>query len=299
MVIKLGDTKILLDSTQGELEILEFIVNDVHFGINVAKVQEIVVKQKVTPIPASAFGVRGVFNIRDGLYSVIDLGLILFNRETELTNKTYYMLCNFNAQRNSFIVDSVVGIKRVAWSSLMKPDNILSGSETSNIIGILNLDNDIISVLDFEKIVTDINPSSGLKVDKVVITDNLQSLRGSHTILVADDSKLINKLLSDTISKAGYKVVSVEDGEQSMNLILNGSNIELLVTDIEMPVRDGLESSRLIREKKQDFPIIVFSSLANDALRRKVEKLNLNDMITKPELGQLVSKIDSILGITI
>ncbi|MDY6328604.1 MAG: chemotaxis protein [Lachnospiraceae bacterium] len=209
----MADTKILLDSTQGELEILEFIVNDVRFGINVAKVQEIVVKQKVTPIPSSAFGIRGIFNIRDGLYSVIDLGLVLFNRETELTNKTYYMLCNFNNQRNAFIVDSVVGIRRVSWSSLMKPDNILSGSETSNIIGILNLDNDIISVLDFEKIVTDINPSSGLKVDEVVITDDLQVVRGSHTILIADDSKMINKLLTDTVSKAGYKVISVEDGE--------------------------------------------------------------------------------------
>ena len=295
----MADTKILLDSTQGELEILEFIVNDVRFGINVAKVQEIVVKQKVTPIPSSAFGIRGIFNIRDGLYSVIDLGLVLFNRETELTNKTYYMLCNFNNQRNAFIVDSVVGIRRVSWSSLMKPDNILSGSETSNIIGILNLDNDIISVLDFEKIVTDINPSSGLKVDEVVITDDLQVIRGSHTILIADDSKMINKLLTDTVSKAGYKVISVEDGEQSMNLILNGNNIDLLITDIEMPVRDGLESSRLIRKEKPNFPIVVFSSLASDSLRRKVEKLKLNDMITKPEIGQLVSRIDSILGITI
>lgn len=295
----MADTKILLDSTQGELEILEFIVNDVRFGINVAKVQEIVVKQKVTPIPSSAFGIRGIFNIRDGLYSVIDLGLVLFNRETELTNKTYYMLCNFNNQRNAFIVDSVVGIRRVSWSSLMKPDNILSGSETSNIIGILNLDNDIISVLDFEKIVTDINPSSGLKVDEVVITDDLQVVRGSHTILIADDSKMINKLLTDTVSKAGYKVISVEDGEQSMNLILNGNNIDLLITDIEMPVRDGLESSRLIRKEKPEFPIVVFSSLASDSLRRKVEKLKLNDMVTKPEIGQLVSRIDSILGITI
>lgn len=295
----MADTKILLDSTQGELEILEFIVNDVHFGINVAKVQEIVVKQKVTPIPSSAFGIRGIFNIRDGLYSVIDLGLVLFNRETELTNKTYYMLCNFNNQRNAFIVDSVVGIRRVSWSSLMKPDNILSDSETSNIIGILNLDNDIISVLDFEKIVTDINPSSGLKVDEVVITDDLQVVRGSHTILIADDSKMINKLLTDTVSKAGYKVISVEDGEQSMNLILNGNNIDLLITDIEMPVRDGLESSRLIRKEKPEFPIVVFSSLASDSLRRKVEKLKLNDMVTKPEIGQLVSRIDSILGITI
>lgn len=295
----MADTKILLDSTQGELEILEFIVNDVHFGINVAKVQEIVVKQKVTPIPSSAFGIRGIFNIRDGLYSVIDLGLVLFNRETELTNKTYYMLCNFNNQRNAFIVDSVVGIRRVSWSSLMKPDNILSGSKTSNIIGILNLDNDIISVLDFEKIVTDISPSSGLKIDEVVITDDLQVVRGSHTILIADDSKMINKLLTDTVSKAGYKVISVEDGEQSMNLILNGNNIDLLITDIEMPVRDSLESSRLIRKEKPDFPIVVFSSLASDSLRRKVEKLNLNDMVTKPEIGQLVSRIDSILGITI
>ncbi|MDY6328603.1 MAG: response regulator [Lachnospiraceae bacterium] len=93
--------------------------------------------------------------------------------------------------------------------------------------------------------------------------------------------------------------MSVEDGEQSMNLILNGNNIDLLITDIEMPVRDGLESARLIRNSLETFPIIVFSSLANDSLRRKVENLNLNGIVTKPEIGELVSRIDSILGITI
>ena len=288
-------SEILLDSSQGELEVLIFKVAGVSFAINVAKIQEIVVKQHVTKMPLSPKGVMGIFNIRDGIYTVIDLGVVLFERETQLNDKIFYILCNFNNARNAFIVDDVEGIRRVAWKELQKPSGLLNNIETSNIIGILNLEDDIVSVLDFEKIVTDINPNSGLKVDTVKITDSLKALRGSHTILVADDSRMINKMLVDTISNAGYKVISVEDGQQALNAVLGNSKIDLLVSDIEMAVMDGLESSRLIREQKPDFPIIVFSSLVNDALKRKIESLHLNDCISKPEIGELVERIDKIV----
>lgn len=288
-------SEILLDSSQGELEVLIFKVAGVSFAINVAKIQEIVVKQHVTKMPLSPKGVRGIFNIRDGIYTVIDLGVVLFEQETELNDKIFYILCNFNNQRNAFIVDDVEGIKRVAWKELQKPSGLLNDAETSNVIGILNLEDNIVSVLDFEKIVTDINPNSGLKVDTVKVTDSLKSLRGSYTILVADDSKMINRMLVDTISNAGYKVLSVEDGQQALDAVLGNSKIDLLVVDCEMPIMDGLEASRLIREKEPDFPIILFSSLVNEALKRKVANLKLNDAISKPEIGELVERIDKIV----
>lgn len=289
----MGD--ILLDSTRGELEILEFTVNGVYFGINVAKVQEIIVAPKITSTPLASKGVLGCILVRNDIYSVIDLNIILYDKETDI--ERYIILCNFNNQKNSFVVDEVLGIRRVAWSEMKKPSNILNSEDVSSIVGIITLDDQIISVLDFEKIVTDINPANGLKIDELkAVDDSKRKERQKHTILVADDSRMINKMLTDTITKEGYNVVSVEDGKQALDTYLaNPSNYSLLVTDVEMPVMDGLECSRLLKEKHPEFPIIVFSSLVNKALTRKIENLHLEDTITKPEIGQLVERIDNLV----
>lgn len=291
----MGD--ILLDSTRGELEILEFTVNGVYFGINVAKVQEIIKAPEITSTPLASKGVLGCILVRNDIYSVIDLNIILYHKETDMESQPYIILCNFNNQKNSFVVENVLGIRRVAWSEMKKPSNILNSEDVSSIVGIITLDDQIISVLDFEKIVTDINPANGLKIDELkAVDDSKRKERQKHTILVADDSRMINKMLTDTITKEGYNVVSVEDGKQALDTYLaNPSNYSLLVTDVEMPVMDGLECSRLLKEKYPDFPIIVFSSLVNEALTRKIENLHLEDTITKPEIGQLVERIDALV----
>lgn len=290
------DSKILLDSSQGELEILDFTVKDVQYAINVAKVQEVIKAKHVTPSPMSPRGVRGMCLIRDDIYTVIDLREILYGEKTEITDDIFFILSNFNKQFNAFIVDKLDSIKRIAWSEMLKPSEILNSSDEVNIVGIINYKNDLISILDFEKIISDINPALGLKTDDVDIPDeDLAAKRAEHTILIADDSKMINKLLTDTIAKAGYHTISVEDGKQSLDLVLSTDKISLLVSDVEMPQMDGLESSRLIKEKKPDFSILIFSSLVNDALERKVEDLKLDGMITKPEIGELVSHIDKLL----
>ena len=99
----MGD--ILLDSTKGELEILEFTVNGVYFGINVAKVQEIIVAPNITSTPLASKGVLGCILVRNDIYSVIDLNIILYDIETDMKSKPYIILCNFNNQKNSFVVD--------------------------------------------------------------------------------------------------------------------------------------------------------------------------------------------------
>ena len=289
------ENNILLDSTSGELEIMEFTVRGVQFGVNVSKVQEIIKPVNVVSIPMAPDGVAGMINVRDSIYTVIDLNKILFGNDTVETNKTCFILTNFNNLRNAFIVDDVSSIDRCEWKSIIKPDAILD-SDKSNVIGIITFEDRIISLIDFEAIVSRISPDLGLKVDDVYTTDNLIEKRKNHTILVADDSKMLNKLLCNTISSAGYQIVSVDDGAQSITKYKENPKLySLLVTDIEMPVMDGLESAKVIREMNPSFPIIAFSSLVNDTLRAKVANLKLNDMITKPEIGALVSKIDELV----
>ena len=67
------DTNILLESGTNELEILEFTLADNHYGINVAKIREILSYQKVTPVPNSHPSVEGIFMPRDTMITVINL----------------------------------------------------------------------------------------------------------------------------------------------------------------------------------------------------------------------------------
>lgn len=68
----------------------------------------------------------------------------------------------------------------------------------------------------------------------------------TNTILIADDSEMIVKVLSFMIKKAGYNVLSADDGEAALEL-LDGRNIDLVLTDLNMPVMDGIKLIKYIR----------------------------------------------------
>ena len=74
-------------------------------------------------------------------------------------------------------------------------------------------------------------------------------------------------------------------------------NVRLVITDIEMPLMDGHRLLKLIREDNdlKELPVIIFSSLLNDDMRKKGEALGANAQLSKPEIGDLVGEIDKIL----
>ena len=74
-------------------------------------------------------------------------------------------------------------------------------------------------------------------------------------------------------------------------------HVKLVITDIEMPQMDGHHLLKLIREDSatEDIPVIIFSSLINDEMRRKGEALGANVQLTKPEIGNLVREIDALV----
>lgn len=124
-------------------------------------------------------------------------------------------------------------------------------------------------------------------------------------IIIAEDSLLLNKLISDSLRKAGYdNVVRCENGQEAWNVIQDckkmgtlEDHFQLLITDIEMPLMDGHHLLKLIREDPQtaDIPVIIFSSLINDEMRRKGEQLGANAQLSKPEIGNLVTQIDELV----
>ena len=161
------DTNILLESGTNELEVLEFTLGNNHYGINVAKIREILTYQPVTPVPNSHPSVEGIFMPRDTMITVVNLKRCLGMPE-DGENKGLFIITNFNKLNIAFHVDAVIGIHRVSWESIIKPDSTISTENNSASTGVIKMDDKLIIILDFEKIVSDISPETGLKVSDVV-----------------------------------------------------------------------------------------------------------------------------------
>ena len=146
------DNGILLESGTNELEILEFTVGNHSYGINVAKVKEIIPYKKPTPVPNSHKCIEGIFMPRESIITIIDLAKSLGFQPKEDTSSDMFVVTNFNQLHVAFHVDSVVGIHRVSWEEIKKPDDTLHNDGSTIATGIIKLDEKLIIVLDFEKI---------------------------------------------------------------------------------------------------------------------------------------------------
>lgn len=297
------DTNILLENGTNELEILEFTLGDNHYGINVAKIREILSYQPVTPIPNTHECIEGIFMPRDIMITVYDLRRCL-GLETNV-DQGLFIITNFNQLNIAFHVDQVIGIHRVSWTEIIKPDSSVNIEDRGISTGVVKLEGKLIVILDFEKIVTDISPETGLKmsdIDKLGERD-----RCNLPILIAEDSQLLSKLIVDCLQKAGYSNLIVtangqEAWEKLEELKEKGTaldEVKCIVTDIEMPLMDGHRLTKLCKtdEELRDIPLIIFSSLVNDEMRRKGEQLGANAQLSKPEIGELVRTIDALIGV--
>lgn len=296
------DTNILLESGTNELEILEFIIAGKHYGINVAKVREILTIQEITPIPNSHPCIEGIFMPRDTIITVVNLIRALGFDETESENNML-IVTNFNSLNIAFIVDHVIGIHRVSWTDIVKPDSTVNTPGAAVATGIIKHMDNLVIVLDFEKIVEDICPETGLRISDI---ENLgERERNTIPVLVAEDSPLLTQLIHDSLMKAGYSNITMTaNGQEAWDKLcqLKRSNgvdygCKVLITDIEMPMMDGHRLIKLIRDDNalQHIPIVIFSSLINEDMRRKGERLGADRQISKPEIGSLVTILDELV----
>ena len=299
------ETNILMESGTNELEVLEFTVGGNHYGINVAKIREILTFQPVTPIPNSHPSVEGIFMPRDLVITVINLANQLHLPQSENPERDMMIVTNFNKLNIAFHVHSVVGIHRVSWADIIKSDNTINATETGTgaTTGIIKVDGKLVIILDFENIVTDISPETGLKVSDIEKLG--QRNRNDSPILLAEDSPLLSRLIYDSLSKAGYtNVTMTANGQEAWDYLCkakrNGTHkeaVKCIITDIEMPLMDGHRLTKLVKDDEQlkSIPLVIFSSLVNEEMRAKGVALGADAQLSKPEIGSLVKIIDDLI----
>ncbi len=294
---------ILLESGTNELEIVEFGIGQNKFGINVIKVKEIINPVPITIVPQAHPNVEGIIELRGEVLPVVDVAEALGFPPSENPSDDKFIVAEFNKQKIVFHVHSVTQIHRISWGQIEKPSNMYQGIE-SQIIGVIKMSGEMILLLDFEKIVVEINPESGISVQQVKKLGKRE--RSDKRIVVAEDSALLRKLLYDTLSEAGFQYIEFfENGQDALNYLESVVNegkkiedyIQLVVTDIEMPQMDGHHLTKRIKGHKQlsKLPVIIFSSLITDDLRHKGQMVGADAQVSKPEIAELITNIDQFL----
>ncbi|WEG18401.1 chemotaxis protein [Alkalihalophilus pseudofirmus] len=300
----LNQEGILLDSGTNELEVIVFNVGNGTYGINVMKVREIVQTQTVTHIPNSHPHIEGMIRLRDEVLTVVNLKEVLGCVSEGDDSQDKFIVSELNKMKVAFRVSGVSRIHRISWEQIEKPTELSQGLQSAT-TGVIKLDGQMILLLDFEKIVVDINPSKGINVEQVRKLGRRE--RSHKKIVVAEDSAMLRKLLHQTLAEAGYEQVTFfENGKEALDYLeyLQTSDehtveeeVQLVITDLEMPKMDGLHLTRRIKED-DDFkriPVIIFSSLITDDLYHKGIAVGADRQVSKPEIVKLIEEIDLLV----
>lgn len=295
--------EILLETGTNEIEIMEFTIGGNIFGINVAKVREIMMPSPVKAMPKAHPAVEGVFKPRGTVITVIDLPKYLSLDNGETLERSLLIVTNFNKMHVAFRVHTVVGIDRISWGAIQKPDKTIYGGVDGVVTGIAECENRLITILDFEKIVTDIAPETGIQVSEIDAMGNRNS--DDRPIIIAEDSVLLSKMIVECLHKAGYSNVTLfNNGQEAwkfLDSIKDDENLEkkvrCIITDIEMPQMDGHRLTKLVKSDAnlKKTPLIIFSSLINEQMYIKGKELGADEQLSKPEIGHLVNVIDHLL----
>jgi two-component system chemotaxis response regulator CheV len=316
-----SSSTILTESGTNELEIIEFhLVKELpngskktcYYGINVAKVREVIQVPDTTDYPNAQPHMVGVFSSRDILTPLVDLAGWLGVPTSKDNSRKFVIVTDFNNMTNGFLIDSISRIHRISWNDVESPSQFLEAGEQDCVVAVVRKDGNLIMILDFEKIIADINPELSMEkydvtLDKSVdLNQRMVKKRNAKTLMVVDDSAFIRSMIQDTLTSSGYNVIACKDGGEAHDKLMNlievakeenlpiSELIDGVVTDVEMPRMDGMHLVKRLRDSEaySTIPIVMFSSLMSEDNRAKALALGANDTITKPEIGRMVSMMD-------
>ncbi|WP_031479731.1 chemotaxis protein [Maridesulfovibrio frigidus] len=305
----MAKTDILLETGTNELEILEFYIDmpatetgpaeRCHFGVNVAKVMQVIESPNlVHPESAEHPCFLGTIPLRNHILPVLDLATWL-GLEKDDQKYDIVIVTEFSQTVSGFQVSGVTEIHRVGWGQVLSPDKFMSSFNDSCIIGIVEREDRFIQLLDLESILADLDPTLGGNIDETsaVATE-------AYAALVCDDSPTIRAMLDKILTTANFRHTIVQNGDEARKTLQQIKQIahdekrpvkdyvEIVISDIEMPLMDGFSLTKWIREDEdfKDTPVILYSSIITKELKHKGESVGANDQVSKPDLHLLPEK---------
>lgn len=273
------------------------------YGVNVAKVREVIRMPKLNPLGSSLSEIPGLFELRNVPIPAIHLSRLLGEEDALINSSDQVLVVEFSNKRAGFIVAQAEKIRRVSWDQVLPP----AADRQSCMTGMILMENkDFLFILDMERILLNLekkagfidewtNVSTGPAVTQshhqiVPPTDQNQTSRGK--ILTVDDSRLILDGLKVSLISAGFEVISAENGVQALKKLelIADDELAAIVTDMEMPQMDGVSLIKAIRNQQRfaQIPIVLHTSLSGKASISAGEEAGADAYVVKNDVKGLI-----------
>ncbi len=299
-----------LKTGQNELEIIDFRIFEKKddgsiyqwiLGVNVAKVREVLRMPNLTKVPNMPKEIEGLAEIRGELIPVVSIAKWIGIPEPEEFKK-YLLFMEFLREKVGIIIHGAKRIRRIRWSDIKKAPDVLNTKLNGRITGVVDTEEGLLLILDFEGILNDMNLLQVFRTSEEETFTAKRKLK----ILVAEDSAVARKIIKDILENAGHEVIITESGKQAwekLNQLFDkakseGKNIkdyiDLVLTDIEMPEMDGLTLTNLIKHTPGflNLPVIINTTLSDDANKQKALLVGSDDYLVKFDSTHLLELVD-------
>ena len=274
----------ILKTGSNEMELVDFrilkqgkdAVYEGIYGVNVAKVKEIIKMPNLTELPGVPDYIEGIFDLRGVVIPVINLAKWMHIEEPkEAILKPRVIIAEFSNIFIGFIVHEAKRIRRINWKDI-EPANFAGSSgmgalDKSKITGVTRIENDdVLLILDLESIVEELGiyqPKMEVEVSEIH--------KFSGVALILDDSLTARRLVNEALTKMGLRVVEAKDGVEGLQKLNDlyamykedlEDNLRVIISDVEMPQMDGFHFAANVKDDKRfaNIPIIFNSSLSNE-----------------------------------
>ncbi|NPA11691.1 MAG: response regulator [Epsilonproteobacteria bacterium] len=269
--------------------------NDKIYGINISKIQTFLIKEEteIVKTPSSDDLVVGLINLRGEYISVVNFDHWIGDEVDEDVFKII-IVCNYNERKIGILVKDIIKIEEKSAEELVIPqgeDPKISYITTVNIDG--KEENCII--FDAEKLLSDANIESKTTIYDIQALDKFPPINSDKWVLVAEDSKTVIEKLKKffDIIKVKYRIF--ENGKDLVDSIhdFDPEEIGLIITDIEMPIMNGFQVIKYLKESERyrHLPIISLTSMTTQGIQDKVSKLGAEGLINKANFKELYKQI--------
>lgn len=289
---------------ENRLELLLFSLGGrQRFGINVFKVQEVIMCPPLTKISNSHPMVVGMTNIRGKTISVMDLAMAIGKRPIVRSDSNYLIITEYNRQVQGFLTSGVDRIVNMNWSEIKAPPEGLGSN--NYMTAVTSVENELVEIIDVEKILAEL-----LGVDLSAI-DNEVEVKSKEDrvirVMVVDDSSVARNQIKRTLDKLGMECIIGKNGLDGLNIlkgfIKDGSNItehiDVLISDVEMPEMDGYTLTTELRsmESMKNLPILLHTSLSGVFNQSMVAKVGADKFVAKFNAADLANEVKDILKV--
>lgn len=289
---------------QNRLELLLFRLNSrQRFGINVFKVREVLQCPPLTSMPKLNSLVRGVAHIRGQTISVIDLSMATGGRRIEDLSSAFIIIAEYNRSVQGFLVGSVERIINTNWDAILPPPQ--GTGRASYLTAVTEVENELIEILDVEKILNEISPLNTDVSEDVAAELNVEGSE-DKLIFIADDSSVARNQVKKALMTLGLEIEAAKNGQEALDRLKElaaetgdvTDKVGVLVSDIEMPEMDGYTLTAEIKNtpELQRLHVVLHTSLSGVFNQAMVEKVGADDFIAKFHPDELATAVQKWLG---